>query len=289
MTKTRNNNFKEMLERLDMQSILILGKDGFIGSELFNYLNDDLVTGTNKTQCDITQKSNLISLISKTMPDVIINCTGLLSKSFKDRYDVFKVNYDGVKNLLDVCYELGYKGKIILLGSSEMNNSDSVYGVSKKCAFDYATLMNNNTKLHIVTLVPSIVYGENQKGNMFIPSMVKAYKKGKIFEMSSGYQQRNFVHVDDIISAIEILINTDKDFKELGHYLPLHYPTDFTLRQVTEIFNKVTKKEFSFAYHRIPMRDGETEIFENLGFISYIKIGWNPRVTLEEGLKRCIQ
>jgi len=276
-----------------MMKIVVLGSKGFIGSEIVRSLNEDIyqsyeVIPLDQDQCDIMDKGSLISMISKHNPDYLINCAGMLSKDFNDRYQLFNVNFYGVKNLLDIAFELGYKGNIILFGSSEMNNSRSCYGVCKKMAFDYAALMDQNTPLNIVTLVPSIIYGKTQTGNMFIPSMIQAYHVNKTFEMSSGYQQRNFVHIDDIVLAIEILINTNKDFKELGHYLPLHYPTNFTLRQVVDIFNKVTKGEISLAYGKIPMRDGEARIFENHGFISYNKIRWVPRVTLEEGLKKCL-
>lgn len=51
----------------------------------------------------------------------------------------------------------------------------------------------------------AVVYGPGQRGEMFVPSLVRALARGERFAMSPGEQWRDFVHVDDAVEALRAL------------------------------------------------------------------------------------
>ncbi|HET7224192.1 MAG TPA: NAD(P)-dependent oxidoreductase, partial [Candidatus Eisenbacteria bacterium] len=55
----------------------------------------------------------------------------------------------------------------------------------------------------------AVVYGPGQRGDMFVPSLVRALARGERFEMSPGEQIRDFVYVDDVVDALLALAATD--------------------------------------------------------------------------------
>lgn len=60
--------------------------------------------------------------------------------------------------------------------------------------------------LSLTILRPSVVYGPDQRGPMFVPSLVHALTHDERFAMTAGEQTRDLVHVDDVAAAIVLAL-----------------------------------------------------------------------------------
>ena len=99
------------------KKILITGSSGFLGEELVNFFSKDntifaldkekpiLFEGNIKNisniVCDIRNKEKLIHIFKENKIDIIIHCAAEILDE-KDPNEVWKTNYNGTKNLLDL-------------------------------------------------------------------------------------------------------------------------------------------------------------------------------------------
>jgi dTDP-4-dehydrorhamnose reductase len=79
---------------------LVFGKTGQLGKEFLKTIDKEAV-GVSHLECDISDLSVVLDVVSKEKPDVIINCAAynLVDQAEKDFSDAYKVNALGVRNL----------------------------------------------------------------------------------------------------------------------------------------------------------------------------------------------
>ena len=85
-----------------------------------------------------------------------------------------------------------------------------IYGKSKLKATKFLTDLFKEKKFPVTILRPYQVYGPKQKTDRFIPLLINACIKDIKFIASHGKQKRDFLYVDDLISAILKSLNNIK-------------------------------------------------------------------------------
>lgn len=216
--------------------VLITGGAGFIGSHLSNKLSesdfdvlvvDNLSKGkrsninTNVTlvKQDIRSKK-FISTIQTFKPDFLFHLaaqTNIL-KSQQDPRAEFNVNFLPIIEILKIAKKTNLK-KIILSSSAAVYGESSVvpikedfqvnpnspYGVAKLATENYIKYFSLVNKLPYVVLRYSNVYGPKQdftsEGGVVAIFTVGMLKGKNVTIYGSGKQTRDFIYVDDVVSA----------------------------------------------------------------------------------------
>jgi UDP-glucose 4-epimerase len=219
--------------------ILILGSQGFIGSHLTKYFCDqqqdvfgcDLINFvTNEfTYSKISILDSAFELfISKNNFDVCINASGNgnVSYSFEDPIYDFNANVVAVDTILFLLskYQPNCKfvhfssaavyGNPLLLPVSEESDlqPQSPYGYHKLLSEIICKKYFNLYAMPIIILRPFSVYGNRLK-KQIIWDVCSKMNKNNIIEMfGTGNESRDFIHISDVISIIDLLI-THSDFK----------------------------------------------------------------------------
>ena len=136
------------------------------------------------------------------------------------------------------------------------------------------------------------VIGPRQTGfyGMVAPTFVKQAIEGKpITVFGDGKQSRCFADVDDVISALVNLMETDKG---VGKVVNLGSDRQVTMNQLAETVKKQTASNSEITH--IPYEEAYESGYEDFRHrapdISKIKnlIGYQPKFTLEESLKKII-
>jgi len=77
------------------------------------------------------------------------------------------------------------------------------YAASKAAVTAYARMFFHAFGLETVVLRPAVVYGFGQNPRMLIADVLSALLRGEPVEVTPGEQERDFLYIDDLVSAIE--------------------------------------------------------------------------------------
>jgi UDP-glucose 4-epimerase len=164
-------------------------------------------------------------------------------------------------------------------------NPLSPYGMSKLVAERYVGLYSDLYDLNSISLVPFNIYSPLQKeddpyaGVIF--QFIDAIKKDQppIIE-GEGNQTRDFVHIRDIASAIELALE-NKQVKNKTINVGSGEPT--TILELANMIIQISSKEIQPTHKEA--REGDiSESFTSLKLAKDL-LGYSPQVNLKDGLK----
>ncbi len=175
----------------------------------------------------------------------------------------------------------GYWGHVNPVGTR------SCYDEGKRCAetlfFDYY----RQHKLRIKVARIFNTYGPQMHpndGRVVSNLIIQALQNKPITIYGKGTQTRSFCYVDDLIEALIRLMNSPDDLKgpiNLGN------PTETSILELAQTIIELTGSSSSLEYQKLPSDDPRKRCPD----ISQAKekLGWEPRVTLKEGLTKTIE
>ena len=300
--------------------ILVTGGSGFLGSHLCKRLleegNDVLCVDNFFTG----NKGNILPLLDNpyfevmrhdvTFPlyvevDEIYNlaCPASPIHYQFDPVQTTKTSVHGAINMLGLAKRV--KAKIFQASTSEVYGDPQVhpqteeywghvnphgyrscYDEGKRCAetlfFDY----HRQHKLRIKVARIFNTYGPNMHpndGRVVSNFIVQALQNKPITIYGEGAQSRSFCYVDDLIEAFVRLMKTPDDFTgpvNTGN------PNEFTIKELAEKVINLTGSGSKLIYEPLPSDDPMQRQPDIT--LAREKLGWEPKIQLEEGLKRTI-
>lgn len=274
------------MNRLKNKKCYVTGSNGFLGTHLVKKLKSygAKVITLNRKKCDVTDETQVLQSIEKYKPEIIYHLAASLGREKDGWRSVLNTNLIGTLNILKSANEVNSVKSVVLMGSSDDYNTNSVYGITKKVASEIGLLHSRNSCYSVVTLKPFIVYGPGQKNDMFVPAMIRAHIENKIFFMSKGLQKRDFVYIDDVIDSI-ILASVTENVS--GEIIDIGTGKGTPIVELAETMKQIVNLKY-FA-GGTSMRHGE--LLENVADIKKAKelIGWEAKVNIEEGLKKTLE
>ena len=96
-----------------------------------------------------------------------------------------------------------------------------------------------------------------------------------------GSQTRSFCYVDDEIEGILRVL-----FSEIGDPVNIGNPAEMTVRQFAETIRRLVGNDVAIEYRPLPVDDPRVRQPDIT--LARTRLGWEPRVPLEEGLRRTI-
>ena len=303
-----------------MKRILVTGGAGFLGSHLCERLLKDGHEVLCVDNYYTGRKQNIAHLIKKpafemirhdvTFPlyvevDEIYNlaCPASPVHYQLDPVQTTKTSVHGAINMLGLAKRV--KAKILQASTSEVygdpkvhpqtesywghvncNGIRSCYDEGKRCAetlfFDYF----RQHKLRIKVIRIFNTYGPRMHpndGRVVSNFIVQALKGEPITIFGEGKQTRSFCYVDDLIEAFIRLMLTPDDFTG-----PMNFgnPVECNMLELAEKVIELTGSKSKIEFRALPMDDPKKRMPD----ISLAKkvINWEPKISLEEGLKRTI-
>lgn len=180
----------------------------------------------------------------------------------------------------------GYWGNVNPIGPR------SCYDEGKRCAetlfFDY----HRQHRLDIRVMRIFNTYGPRmhpKDGRVVSNFILQALRGSDITVYGSGQQTRSFCYVDDLIDGLVRFMNLSSNSQgELGYPGPINLgnPCEFTVRSLAEQIIELTGSRSRLVYCPLPTDDP----MQRQPDIARARemLDWQPRVSLEEGLKRTI-
>ena len=162
----------------------------------------------------------------------------------------------------------------------------SCYDEGKRCAvtlfFDY----NRQDNLRIKVARIFKTYGPNMHpndGRVVSNFIMQALQNEPITLYGDGSQTRSFCYVDDLIEVFIRLMDSPDDCTG-----PINTgnPTEFTINELAEKIIKLTNSKSELIYKSLPS-DDPAQRQPDIS-LAKEKLGWIPKIQLEEGLKKTI-
>jgi UDP-glucuronate decarboxylase len=162
----------------------------------------------------------------------------------------------------------------------------SCYDEGKRCAetlfFDY--YRQCNLQIKVVRLFNT--YGPKMHpndGRVVSNFIVQALRGDKITIFGDGLQTRSFCYVDDLIGALVRMMNSPANV--VGP-INLGNPSEFTVLELAEKVLQFTCSKSKLIFMPLPQDDPKQRQPDIT--LAREKLGWEPTVPLEEGLKETI-
>ena len=290
--------------------ILLTGATGFIGKHLIEKLQDDgrglCVLVRDSTNLNFLKKEkikyyilknnnvdDLISFMQKEKFDGVVHLASLFLAQHKPE-DVGKLINSNIhfgSILLEASVQSNV-GWFINTGTfwQHYKNKDyspvNLYAATKKAFEDIARYYIEISNLNFVTIKLSDTFGPNDPRPKILNLLNKIGQTGETLDMSGGKQIINISYIDNVIDGFRKMINLlskDKKRKLCGKDFAINSNERISLRKLAELFEKTTKKKLNINWGGRGYRLREVmkpwEMGENIP-------GWNPRVSIKEGIKR---
>ena len=173
-----------------------------------------------------------------------------------------------------------YKGNVNPIGIR------SCYDEGKRIAetlfFDYARQYGTNIRVVRIfnTYGPNMAPNDGRVVSNFI---IQALKGERITVYGDGRQTRCFCYVDDMVEALIRMMNNSKGF---AGPVNLGNPVEMTVTELAEKIIRLTDSSSSLEYRELP-QDDPTRRKPDISLAKKV-LGWEPKVSLEDGLKETI-
>lgn len=269
--------------------IVVLGAGGFVGKHLCERLIKDghQVFGENRT----------FRSSSFAGAQVVVNCAGQLdnpSTMTADNllYPLAILNFILDNNLDCRFIQIGSSAEIGRVEGDRFENTacnpSNLYEATKLAATNLCVGYAKQYDLDVVVARPFSLYGSADKPRKMLPTLYRCFKEGKQFVVYEG--GHDWIYIDDFVEGIISLIAARKDMVK------------------GEVFNFGTgictsNQIFVGQFKHHPLVDGNIAVsgkkekyhpYDVTIWRANIdkarsKLGWSPKITVEQGIDRFIR
>jgi nucleoside-diphosphate-sugar epimerase len=159
----------------------------------------------------------------------------------------------------------------------------SYYAVTKCAQTLLCSHFAKQEKKPVVTLRPFSVYGPYEEPSRLIPTLIISLLKGKKMNLVSPLVARDYIYIEDMISAY---LKIAQLIKYPGEYFNIGTGVQTTIRDLVNLSVKISGKDGNFAWGGMKDRKWDTNVW--VADISKAKrlLNWNPKYTLESGIDK---
>lgn len=300
--------------------IFIAGHNGLVGSAVFRNLKKhgykNLIV-ISKKKLDLKNSKKVDLFFKKKKIEYMVICAALaggIVANSKYPVDFFNENILIQNSLLNAALKFKLK-RTVFLGTSciypdkaktpikedllltgKIHETNEAYAIAKIAGIQLCKALYNQYGLDVVALMPTNIYGINDKYNNekshVIPAMILKFLKAKksnkkiIKIWGDGTPKREFLYSDDLADAIRIVLNTSnrKLVKLCRNKFPIiniGSSDIYSIKNLANLIkNKVGFKGNIFFDERYP--NGVAR--KNLNYDRIKSLNWRPKINLTKGL-----
>jgi UDP-glucose 4-epimerase len=288
--------------------VLVIGSKGFIGAHVAEYFS--LIPDTEVFECDVmvdyekvnyflidATNSDYQNVFQNNPFDVCINCSGAASvpDSIKNPFRDFTLNTYNVVKMLDAirtnqpgCKFINLSSAAVYGNPSELPvheklplNPISPYGIHKMQAEQVCQTYSSFYNIPTCSLRIFSAYGNGLKKQLFWDLYRKAKNSDAIEMFGTGNETRDFIHVDDVVRAIQCCIS---NAPFTGETINVANGKEIEISSVVAIFLSHFQSEKEVNFNAVEKKGDPLNWKAD---ISKLKtLGYFPTVSINQGLER---
>ena len=278
--------------------LLVTGHTGFIGSKLTQELKTqgrhEVIGVSRSAGFDLLERDCLANI---GQVDKIIHLAGTLGvvESWADPHAFYQGNVLSTLNLL----EFARSGKVPLVLLSSY-----VYGIAQylpvdekhpvECSNPYSRSKRlaellcigyaKDFGIPLTILRPFNVYGSSQKTDNIISHVVTQLQSGDRIRVKDLTPKRDFLHVDDLVSAIILSVAADNGLNIYN----VGFGKSHSVLEIIECAARIADRRISIESANEQRPNEIMDCYANVEKFRSA-FGWTPKVSLESGLRELLK
>ena len=284
--------------------ILLTGMTGYLGSNLAA----ELITKGHEL-IGLKRRTSSIDRIEKILPnlklhniedldlakiftqygkiDVVIHTATSYGRNNEGINDVINANMSFPVQLLDQAIHSNVS--TFINADTSLDKMLNIYALSKSQFTDWGRYLSKKQKISFINLKIEHFYGPGDDKSKFIAHVVKTCMRNDLeLNLTRGEQLRDFIYIDDLLSAFMIFIDK-KDIFENGFFeFDVGCGEAIQLKSIVEIVHRLTESKTKLNFGALPYRQGEAMLSE-ADTTNLKSMGWKCCYNIETGLKKLIK
>lgn len=202
----------------------------------------------------------------------------------------------GVAKVINASSACVYGQKEGLTSEQDLPVPNWEYGVSKLAAERYGTIYSDYHNLPVISLRYGITYGPREWYRRVLTIFIKRAIEGKdLVIFGDGSQVRDFIEVSDMVALHNLVIQDDSC---AGDYFNVGSGIGTSIKELAEVVKKVSGRDIKIVHEDVqegqfsklvPQKKRNRAELKSMMLDctkAHQMFGWQPKVTLEEGIGR---
>lgn len=291
--------------------IYVAGHRGLAGSGIWRHFQSQGYTnlvGLSSKELDLTDRDSVFGAMDSIKPDVIIDAAARVGGIHaNDTYpaDFLSQNLQIQVNLMDAAHQAGVD-RLLFLGSAciypkfapqpipesalltgALEETNDAYGIAKIAGIIQVQAMRRQHGRHWISAMPTNLYGPNDnfhpENSHVLAALIRRFHEAKqagleeVVIWGTGAPTREFMHVDDLASAVEFLLKNYDDPETIN----LGTGVETSIQELAHLVASVVGFEGTIR-NDTSKPDGTPK--RMLDTTRLRKMGWAPSWDLRDGI-----
>ncbi|NDC48945.1 MAG: NAD(P)-dependent oxidoreductase [Micrococcales bacterium] len=283
--------------------ILITGATGYLGSALTQHLLNDgheisilrrpnseskrLSSVLNKIATFDADTDKLKAPFCQSTPiDLIIHCATNYGRHSEGDGTILQTNVSFPLELLNLAIRKRVKAFINI--DTVLPALHNRYSLTKHQFAQWAKLVARQSEIKFVNIKMHNVYGPRDDKEKFSSWIInECINNTKVIDLTDGTQERDFIYIYDVISALRLIVNYYRESKGQWIEFIVGSGKPVSVREFAETVHRITSSQSVLNFGALKNRTDEN-VFENYDIGPLLNLGWNPQVDLESGIRLSI-
>ena len=302
--------------------IYVAGHNGMVGSAIVKKLREkgfiNIVTQSS-SELDLTNQQEVHNFLQNEKPDYVVIAAAKVGGIYANDSYPAEFIYQNLMieaNLIHGSYLAGVNN-LLFLGSSciypkeslqpikeeyllsgYLESTNEPYAIAKIAGIKLCESYNRQYGCDYRSVMPTNLYGPGDNYNLenshVIPALIRKFHEAKssnalkVTIWGSGTPRREFLYVDDMATACIHVMSLNKatyqrETKPMLSHINVGTGQDLTIKKLAETISKVIGFKGKIEFD-ITKPDGTKRKLMNS--IRLNKLGWHPKIDLEQGLKK---
>ena len=296
-------------------TIVVAGHTGLVGSAIFKALEDrgDSVIGINSKVVDLLDREATFEFIHNHKPQLVIDAAAIvggIGANNQFRVEFLSKNLQIQSNLMDASHAANVE-RFVFLGSSciyprdcakpikeeylmtgPLEVTNSAYAIAKIAGIELIKSYRKQYSRRWISLMPTNMYGPRDNFDLetshVFPALINRYvtarRKGasEVTLWGTGAPKREFLHSTDLASAV--LLAVEKYDSEL--HLNIGTGEDLSIKELSTKISQISGFKGGTKWDPSKPDGTPRKVLD----VSRLRaLGWEPKVSLDEGIRETIQ
>jgi len=292
--------------------IYVAGHNGLVGSAIVRKLKENghrnIITFSH-SELDLTNKGDTEAMFRLYKPTYVFLAAAKVGGIYANNSASGEFFYDNISiqtNVMEAARKSGAK-KLLFLGSSciyprecpqpikeeylmsaPLEQTNSAYAIAKIAGIEMCKAYRKQYGSNFISVMPTNLYGPNDNfalmGSHVLPAMIRKFHDAKTSGIKmvelwgDGTPRREFLHVDDLASALILLMEEYNSPIHINVGAGQDVPIKFLAKMIADIVGYDGEIFWNMEYpNGTPQKLLDSSKIKELG--------WTPKISLDKGVQ----